>query len=144
MNFRLASNFDIPRLVELGCEFLTTSRYKDSITPDPDAIAASMERMIEAEHCLIAVADVDGVVVGMIGVMATLHPFTGQGIMSELFWYMHPDHRGRGVSLLNIAERWARINGAKQAIMISPSKKVGNFLRRRGYERLEEQFIRTL
>jgi GNAT superfamily N-acetyltransferase len=83
-------------------------------------------------------------VVGMIGVIATFHPYSGQAVMSEMFWYVTPEHRGQGVRLLRAAELWAKSHDIRQSIMISPSEKVSAFYVRCGYAPVETQFIKNL
>lgn len=142
---RYAELSDIPRLIELGKEFIsTTPRYRDAIVPNDEAIGVAMEAMIEMDHGLVLVCEVAGEVVGMFGAIRTFHPFSASSVMSELFWYVAPEHRGQGVKMLKIAESWGRHHGVERAIMVSPTKKVSRFYRKRGYERLEEQFSRKL
>ncbi len=141
---RLATQADVMRIVELGCEFLNGSHYAEAMRPDPELMARTISGMIGSQDCFVAVYEVEGVVVGMIGVTATIHPFTGQPVVSELFWYVRPGHRGRaGLKLLKLVERWAMMISARCLIMVSPSERVSRIYERKGYLHLEDQYIRS-
>jgi GNAT superfamily N-acetyltransferase len=144
VTIRQATLDDVPRLVELGREFITSSRYRSALRPNPDAMGMLAAKLIEAPHGLVLVSEAGGAVTGMIGVIATFHPMSGDSVMSEMFWYVTPVARGHGVRLLKAAEAWAKSHDIKQAIMISPTKKVSAFYRRVGYSKLEEQYVKAL
>lgn len=142
---RVATFDDVPRLVDLGREFLTgSSRYSGAILLNPDAMGMLASTLIEQPHGLVLVSEEDGEVTGMIGVIATFHPMSGEKVMSEMFWYVTPDKRGQGLKLLFAAEAWARSHGIEKSIMISPSKKISSLYKRLGYSKLEEQFVKAL
>lgn len=141
---RTATLADVPRLVELGTRWISEGPYAGHITPRAESMAKLATGLIEADHGLVLVYESDGRTLGMIGAIATFHPYSGDPVMSEMFWYVEPESRGGGVRLLKAAEDWARSHGILDSIMISPSPKVSAFYRRLGYERLEEQFIKRL
>ena len=141
---RQAGIDDIPRLVAMGIRFIESSAYAGHIEPNAMSMARLARMLIESENGLVLVYEQDGCALGMIGVMATFHPYSGQPVMSEMFWYVEPESRGAGVRLLRAAEQWARDNGVLDSIMISPSPKVSAFYQRMGYVPLEEQFIKRL
>lgn len=135
---------DVPRLVEMGIRFINDSAYWGRIFPDEIAMTNLAQGLIAADHGHVLVYEHDGKIVGMIGVIATFHPYSGKPVMSEMFWYVEPESRGAGVRLLRAVEGWAREKGIEDSIMISPSPKVSAFYQRLGYEPLEEQFIKKL
>jgi GNAT superfamily N-acetyltransferase len=139
---RAAHLADIPRLVELGVRFMRESRYGLHLTVNAEATAELAASLINAEHGLVLVDEQDGEIVGMIGVVATLHPHSGDPVMSELFWYVLPRARGSGVRLLLEAEAWARANGIGKSIVVSPNEILSALYERLGYEPLERQFIK--
>jgi len=141
---RKATIADIPCLVALGISFMRESQYSTHLTINRQAQAKLALMLIRVNHGLLLVDDRNGEIVGMIGVLATLHPHSDDAVMSELFWYVKPSHRGSGVRLLMAAEKWARAHGIRKSIVVSPSTAVSNFYLRMGYERLEEQFIKDL
>jgi GNAT superfamily N-acetyltransferase len=141
---REATIADVPRLVDMGVRFIEGGAYGWHITPNREAMAKLAENLISVDHGHVIIYEQNGAAIGMIGVIATHHPYSGEPVMSEMFWYVEPEHRGAGVRLLRAAEDWAREHGIRDSIMISPSPKVSAFYQRLGYEPLEEQFIKRL
>ena len=128
----------------MGTRWVHEGPYAAHITPRPEPMAKLAPLLIEADHGMVWVSECDGAIVGMLGVVGTFHPYSGEPVMSEMFWYVEPEHRGQGVRLLKIAEDWARANGIADSIMISPSEKVSNFYEKLGYRLLETQYIKRL
>ncbi len=141
---RAAAPADIPRLVELGVRFMRESRYGQHLAVNPEAMEHLAAGLIEAPHGLVLVDEAHGEITGMIGVIATHHPHSGDPVMSELFWYVKPRARGGGVRLLLAAEDWARAGGITKSIVVSPNKTVSALYERLGYAPLEQQFIKDL
>lgn len=141
---RTATTEDIPRLVELGIRFMRESGYARHLSVNPEAMAQLAGGLIDAEHGLVLVDEQRGELVGMIGVIATHHPHSGDPVMSELFWYVLPRARGGGVRLLLEAEAWARVNGVGKSLVVSPNDSVSDMYERLGYIPLERQFIKNL
>lgn len=138
---RGATLADLPALVALGTEFLTTSAYVGHIQPDPDAMWRTGEQVIPGGG--VFVGEQDGAVVGMIGLIAYPHPWSGERVASELFWFARPSMRGRlGVQLLTTAEQWAWDMGCSVIQMIAPDARVGMLYARRGYVPVETLFQR--
>ncbi|MDZ4254211.1 MAG: GNAT family N-acetyltransferase [Sulfuritalea sp.] len=144
MTIREATADDIPRMVEMGMRFNELSEYRERIKAKADAITATLGTLIDSPSALVLLAERDGRAVGMIGAIATLHIYSGEPVMSELFWWVEPEYRGIGLRLLHAAEDWARANNLTQSVMISPSPEVSALYRRLGYSPLEEQFVKTL
>lgn len=141
---RAATPDDIPALVDLGVRFMLESAYGQHLTINADAMEQLAAQLIGAPNGLVLVDDRDDEITGMIGVIATLHPFSGESMLSELFWYVLPAARGGGVRLLLAAEAWARANGVVKSLMVSPNKTVSALYQRLGYVPLERQFIKNL
>ena len=143
---RAATPDDIPRLVELGTRFMRESGYARHLTINGEAMAELAATLIEAEHGLLLVDDRGGEITGMIGVIATHHPHSGDPVMSELFWYVLPRARGGGARLLLTAEAWARSHGITKSLTVAPAANgaVAGLYERLGYRPLETQFIKTL
>ena len=141
---RDARFIDIPRLVEMGMQFINESPYSAHIRPHAGAIAELVRNLIGSKSGLVLVYERHQAVLGMIGVVATNHPYTGAPVMSEMFWYVEPDARGTGHRLLEAAEEWARGQGIEHSVMISPSEKVSRYYERIGYAPLESQYIKRL
>lgn len=141
---RSANSDDIPRLVELGVRFMRESRYGEHYSPDPGSMGVFVEGLIVSPHGLLLVQEDDTGVVGMIGALIMAHPYSGETVMSELFWYVIPRARGGGVRLLLAAEREARAAGATKSLFVSPNETVSALYERLGYRPIEQQFIKAL
>jgi GNAT superfamily N-acetyltransferase len=128
----------------MGERFLTQTVYRGRVTVNPSQMASLVEMLIEAEAGAIFVSERDGEVVGMIGLLAFVHPIAGEPTVSELFWWVEPTQRGCGVRLLKRAEQWARDKGALKLFMIAPTADVGQLYERLGYESLETTYQRAL
>jgi GNAT superfamily N-acetyltransferase len=142
---RVAEEGDIARLVEMGVRFATETVYRDRAFPvNEGAMARTAALLILGERGTVFVADVDGRVVGMIGLLLFENPLSGDISVSELFWYVEPEHRGHGVRLLKRAEAWAREVGAEKVHMIAPTPDVSRMYERLGYAYLETTYQKAL
>ena len=141
---REAELADVPRLVEMGVSFMHESQYASHLSVDEASQGKLARMLIEAPHGMVFVSEQDGNLTGMIGVIATHHPHSGDKVMSELFWYVRPGARGHGVRLLRTAEDWARRNGIRKSITVAPNEDVEHLYTRLGYLPLERQFIKDL
>lgn len=144
---RPATLSDIASIVELGVAFMNESQYHSHLTVSELAHEKLAHMLIEAPHGEIFLAEREDEIVGMIGVIATHHPHSGDKVMSELFWYVRPAARGTaglGVRLLRTAEAWAKCNGITKSLVVAPNEEVERLYQRMNYQRLEVQYIRTL
>jgi GNAT superfamily N-acetyltransferase len=143
---REATVADVPRLLEMGLRFLRESEYAAHIDGDPAQIEQTMRQLIDLEDRAILVTTRGEDVVGMIGLVAYPHPFSGQRAVVELFWWVDPEHRtgGDGIRLLRAAEAWARKASARHIQMIAPNGDVERLYQRLGYTRVEVAFQRSL
>ena len=135
---------DVPDIVRMGEMQLRSSHYSRFLAVVPDAMAALAAYLIQQDNATILLAQNGKAPVGMIGVIATPHPYTAEMIMSEWFWYVDPDHRGWGVRLFKAAEAWAETQGVKHIIMAAPDDKVAGFYKRLGYSPFESHYIKTI
>jgi len=135
---------DTPALVAMGQQFLQTEMYRDVIQQNPAQMAIVVENLIEHEGAAILVLERDGILVGMIGIICTVHFLSGELCAGEVFWWVTPGHRGDGVRLLKAAESWAMVRGAKKLQMIAPTERVGQFYERMGFTRIEIAYQKEL
>ncbi len=140
MVIRPATETDIPALVALGMDFLASGVYTEAVVPNAASMASSVGRMIEMGGCFVA--DVDGRVVSMIGIMVHEQPWSGEKVASELFWWS--SQVGTGLPLLRHAEQWATEQGCTELHMIAPEPRVGRLYERRGYTLTETLYRRRL
>ena len=141
---RTATIADIPDCVELAVRFMNESAYGQHLAINKQAMAKLGLMLIRAPNGTMLVEERAGCIVGMIGVIATEHPHSGEPVMSELCWYVEPDARGTGVRLLLAAENWGRDLGVTKSIVVSPNEAVSALYERLGYQPLERQFIKDL
>lgn len=141
---REATTADVPRLVVMGTRFLTESAYRGRVTINPVQMADTVHMLLASPIGTVFVAERDGEVVGMIGLLCFQHPISGEATVAELFWWVEPEHRGNGVRLLKRAEQWAREQGATHVHMVAPTPDVGALYTALGYELLESTYQRVL
>lgn len=143
---RPATEADIPRLVAMGERFISETAYRDRITNSPDAMWTLAERLLGGgEDATILVAERDGAVIGMIGLVAFAHHISGERFVGEVCWWVDPEARGSaGVRLLKAAEQWARERGAVALQMIAPTEHVAGIYQALGYTPVETTFQKGL
>jgi GNAT superfamily N-acetyltransferase len=127
-------------------EFVASTQYARYVGNDPRHSALMMECLISAENCALFVVDAEDGVIGMLGLMVFVQPFSGETVASELFWWLDPQHRGHGVWLLRRGEKWAKDRGATRMSMMAPIDKprVAAIYSAVGYTEVERVFQRDL
>lgn len=115
---------DIPTIVRLGQAFIQGSAYRYLYQPTDDQVEQHVERVFAlGEDGAWFVAELDGRVVGFIGLAALVHPLTDYGFAEEIVWYVEPGSRGAwqaGPLLMRAAEDWARSIGLEMLSMRAP------------------------
>lgn len=143
MTIREAVADDIDVLVTMSARFLTLV-YAGKIPVHADVLRAVSLRLMTSPDAVVYVAEHDGAVIGMMGLMRYRHPMSGEATVSEVAWWMNPDARGAGVRLFRAGEQWAKACGASLIQMIAPSPEVERFYVRAGYEPVERIYQRRL
>lgn len=140
--YRQATVEDVPRLVEMLREFVTSTKYREYVGASPEALTAFLYGLLRNPSAVIFVAERDAVVIGLIGVLGYVHPMSGRTVAGELFWWLNPSERGAGGWLLRRAEKWARNYGAQSLQMIAPSDnpRVGAMYEALGYQAVETAY----
>lgn len=141
---REARFMDVPRLVEMGQRFIASTEYKTRLKSNPEQLDHLMRKLIAEDDGLLLVDERDGAVVGMVGIFLYRSPISGQGIASEVFWWMEPGYRGLGFRLLRKAESIAKSLGVELAQMTAPNERVARIYKALGYSKLEEQYQKAL
>ena len=144
MIIREAESADLDALIAMGEHFIAQTDYRTRIGTNPQQLRALAVHLMNDENGALFVADVDGQLVGMIGVFAFAHPVSGERIGSEVMWWMEPDFRGAGVRLLKKAEKWTKAQGATRFQMIAPTPYVEEIYRRLGFEKVETVYQRSV
>jgi Acetyltransferase (GNAT) family len=139
---REAALADLADLVAMGQTFLRASPYASVLPENPTQIAALFTTLIEQDHGVMLVADHDGVLTGMIGIVVLPHHFSAEPMAMEACWWSTTP--GDGVRLLKASERWARARGAVAMQMVAPTERVGALYARLGYGLIEYAYVRRL
>ena len=136
---RVATHDDVERIIDMGERFVR-EKYAGHIGVSREASAATLAMMIESPNMLLLVEEH-----GVIGVILFKHPFSGELVASETFWWVDPEHRGAGIRLMREAERWARERGAVKMQMGEPAgSAMARFYERVGYAPIESTYQREL
>lgn len=146
MHIRPATIDDLDALAVMGEHFLQQTEYAAMLACSPVHLRDFAVRCVTGAlgQSDILVSDTgDGTLTGMIGLMVAPHPFSGERVAGELFWWVEPAHRGHGVRLLRAGEAWARAHDAVRFQMVAPNARVGHLYRRLGFAPLETTYQRT-
>lgn len=141
---RLATAADVPKMHDLMMLF---GRAAYGIETDLEAASAQLVSMIESpEDSVIYVYDKDGAIEGLIGGFIAPRWFKPDlKNCIELFWWVNPAERGKGVELLEALERWAAEKAAPLILCTTGSmepERLRVFYEKRGYRLIEQSFER--
>lgn len=139
---RLATADEIPRLLEMGERFHSTSEYSKHVGWDEQKTLELATNLVAQKNLLVI--DSNGSLLGMLGMVFFPHFLSGEVIAIEVFWWLEPEHRGEGKKLLKAAEDLARERGAKRIQMIAPNDRVAVLYRRMKYQFVESAYQKTL
>lgn len=118
---------------------------------DQASVARMLNLLMSGADGMLLVAEHRGKVIGMAA--AFVYPCwfnTARKVAQEFIWWVQPEHRnGRhGRALHDKLEAWARSRGAHSLEMIALYGELADgldsYYRRRGYERLEQRYIKRL
>lgn len=141
---REATVDDVPALVAMGQRFIRGSVYATRLRENVAQMAVAAERLIASEDGMVLVLDAVSDLVGMIGLVFFEHHLSGEATAGEVFFWVDPEYRGRGLRLMRHAEQWARDKGATTIQMIAPTPDVGRLYERLGYAELEVSYGKEL
>ena len=69
-------------------------------------------------------------------------------VASEFFWYVQPEHRGKGGELLSAFEDWAKEKGCQRVTMThladSMPESLKKYYKRKGYEEIETNYSKEV
>lgn len=140
---RKANIEDLPKLSELANIFTELSEF---VGVDMNVFCKNWARFIKSGFGVIFICEKDNIITGMIGGLKFNDPNTDILIASELFWIVHPDHRGGGMDLLKSFENWAKYNGCKKIIMIHMADSMPDTVKKiyelKGYKEMETHYIK--
>ena len=142
MRVRRAVEADIPALLGMAERFLAGESYRGVIAFVPERLENLFRQLGSSEATLLLVAEHGGQIVGMIAFAVYPHPFSGEIVGGEVFWWS--ERRGAGGALLEAAEMWARQRGAQILQMVAPTETVGRIYQKRGYRLIESNWQRRV
>lgn len=131
----------------MGRRFRAESPYAAHVEENPLQMEATALSLIASVAGVIAVAEQDGAIVGMLGAGLFTHPMSGALFVGELFLWVEPEARGLGglgVRLLKWVEQWARVHGATTMQMVAPTPDVEALYERLDYQRVEVTYQKGL
>ncbi len=142
---------DLDAGVLMGEMFFLASGYDGLTEFDQDTTRGVLASFINAPDKTILVAELDGFVVGAVGLITYQLWFNAKdSAAQELFWWVHPESRpsGAGTLLLDAAETWSKYVGAKILFMgtleASNPERIGAMYTRRGYKPFEHLYAKKM
>lgn len=115
---------------------------------DPEVWLNTWNHFIDSGIGVVFGLEKDNRIVGALGAIKYPDPNDGVSMATELFWFVHPKHRGGGVQLLDKFEQWAAKVGCKRVVMVhletSMPKALGRFYRFRGYHPIETHYLKEI
>lgn len=148
-NVRIAEFEDAQRVVDLVNWGVAELKYLGMKDVDADAILDVLAADIDESAVFLLCFN--GIPVGLLAGVVSGHPvFRNDRAVTEMFWYVLPEHRVQKAStnLIDAYEFWARRIGAKFACMSHFHDKTGFRLKkvydRRGYRPIEYTYIKEL
>lgn len=143
---RIATERDIPRLVELGQMSLQNGPYKDRVKDVPEQSVRLAQMLIQTGKVLLIECE-DGIV-GVLGLAFFPHYYTGEKTAAEVIWYILPEYRPHlgleSIALFRAAERVAREEGCTMIQFTAPTQQVAKIYETAGLKALEVAYYKDL
>lgn len=145
---RKATHDDVPRIVEMSRRFYATTSYA-AMVPMADGDVEDIAAML-IDTGVMLVAEVDGQVVGMVGL--AVMPFTfnrSARIAAEVVWWVEPEAQGAGVgqALLAAVEPAcvaAGVHCIQMMILATSPPQAAALYERDGYRHSETSFTKEI
>ncbi len=108
---------DVKRLFPVIRSWLAECKANDfGIGIEMPAYIDTVYRLTHNEDCDLMVMELDGEIIGVMGLTCAKCPLGDQKIANALYWYTLPEHRGKGISFVLEARRWAKRKGCSHII----------------------------
>jgi len=89
-----------------------------------------------------------GTIIGGLGCLKYPDLHSGKLTAVETFWFVTPDHRGRGLMLLDAFESWGKRHGCKKLAMVHMVDSYPGILEklyiRKGYKLIEKHYVKEV
>lgn len=147
MQIRDATENDLNAIVAMGAKFYATTRDSEIIPYDEASCAYMAQLMLETG--VLMVAERNGAVVGMVGLLLSPYPFNFNfKWTSEVMWWVEPEHRdtGAGIALLRECDVANVKVGAKighMQLLANSPEHVAKLYEMLGYEHSATAFIKV-
>lgn len=143
---RRATPEDLPHLKDLATEFYHTTKFLKGF--DFKRFVSVWKGLL-AGSGVIFLSEMSNVgLIGAMGGMCFSDLYTEKIIATEMFWMVHPEHRGCGVRLYQTFESWARKEGCDEIRMVamadSMPEALDKFYIRKGFERMEANYCKPI
>lgn len=145
---RQAKIEDLRRITEMSEKFYPQTPYINLAPFNPEAAASLATMLIESG--IMLVAEVDGEVVGMVGLVVTPFPFEPSLIGAyEIIWWVEPAAQDQGIgrALVEAIDGEARKHGCSYVHMVcmanSPPQAAALYFKC-GYDHTEMSFTKRL
>ena len=117
LEYRLATERDVPAVTDLCCEFHGFS-YQRSVDFDWDKMGDWVSDRVSDDGSLVYGCWSGDLLVGAIIGLTYVPPYSNRVVVGDYIWYVKPEHRGgmAGVRLMRMLESWALDVGAVQIL----------------------------
>jgi GNAT superfamily N-acetyltransferase len=135
---------ELEKISSLAAKFRTDSKFKFV----PEQFFNTVRQFISAGMGVVLGLYEEDSLIGAIGGILYPDLFDGELMATEIFWYVDPARRGKGLRLLKGFEQWAKDHDAKRVVMVHLSylapEKLEKFYTRQGYTPLETHYIKEV
>lgn len=136
---------DIREVAYMAYNFVNESAH---VKVDPEIPAKSYWDMIQNGNAEMMMLMEGDKCVGGLGCIKYPDLHSGELFAVETFWYVLPDYRGAGITLLERFEQWAKDNNCVKCAMIHLVDSMSSVLERlykmRGYKLVEKHYVKEL
>jgi GNAT superfamily N-acetyltransferase len=142
---RVATASDLPAMLGTARKFFVEGKLPMSLVDD--VWVANWTAFINMGIGVVLMSEDAGVFHGAIGGLLVNDVNDGSKYLSEMFWYVDPEHRGTGMRLLHQFERAAKDHGATRITMVhlhAINERLGDIYTRLGYHKLETTYTKDL
>lgn len=137
---------ELDQITYLGHKFFSESSHLRRF--DPGVWMRNWVSLLDANMGAIFGLVKADKIVGVLGAIKIPDINSGDLTAGELFWFVDQSHRGRGLTLFNAFEKWAREEGCAYVTMAHleglMSEKLQRFYERRGYVPIETNYLKEV